>query len=735
MSHLGLALSGGGFRATLFHLGVIRYMRDAGTLEMVEDIASVSGGSILAAHLVLNWDRYTGNDEEFAEAAAEVIRFVQFDVRNHIVRRLPMQLVARSLAKLSRWESRSLTPNALLERYYKDFLYGDRRLFELPEKPGLHILTTNVSDGVLAVFNREGVFIERREEKQPERFRHVPGRMASIAKVVAASSAFPGFFPPVTITADDLGVREGHFPDEAFTDGGVYDNLGTRAFAWLSEHRRQPYDRVIVSDAGKPFQILGDASLGFVAQSIRASDILWDRVWQLERENFGDQNGYFFVPVTHLVNPAEDPACLHPVVQMEISSIRTDLDRFNDLEINALVAHGYEVTRSLHHRIADRSPVAVHEGPPWEPIPGRSSVCCAVNAQPDVEEAHGHGTGGRTGDATTDQRSDGSHSVSHLTARQAGTSTQARIAEQLRRSSERKVWSTLFDFRDWPSYLYLLIAVILFGVLPVYFYRVHRHAAMLTSVINSIAEGDPDIRLVLDLVESNPMAGWVKYEVRDHDELSPVDFEHVDILSRSRILDLRGLDLGPTGSLSNGRVRSRDRILMKFKEEAGAGRKLVFRSYMPMTDVEFRHPADQPPIEIRRIPQPKASGTPHDIYEMHVDLSSLAVETPVTIEIGATLHFVDAMPSRIPYYLEHTSELLTVWMLFPDDHPYRSYKLVRYPIDAAVAGATEEPATGITAPEPIPSRYTIDHPYGRLLGWSAINPRPGMVYECRWTGQ
>jgi predicted acylesterase/phospholipase RssA len=63
MPRLGLALSGGGFRATLYHLGVVRYLRDAGQLQHVTDIAAVSGGSILAAHLVLNWDRYGGDDE------------------------------------------------------------------------------------------------------------------------------------------------------------------------------------------------------------------------------------------------------------------------------------------------------------------------------------------------------------------------------------------------------------------------------------------------------------------------------------------------------------------------------------------------------------------------------------------------------------------------------------------------------------------------------------------------
>jgi len=53
---IGLALSGGGFRATLFHLGVIAFLRDAGKLSEVTYITSVSGGSILSAHLVLNWE-------------------------------------------------------------------------------------------------------------------------------------------------------------------------------------------------------------------------------------------------------------------------------------------------------------------------------------------------------------------------------------------------------------------------------------------------------------------------------------------------------------------------------------------------------------------------------------------------------------------------------------------------------------------------------------------------------
>ncbi len=214
MPRLGLALSGGGFRATLFHLGIVRLLKDAGRLGDVTDIASVSGGSILAAHLVMNWDRYLGDDDRFNEAASEIVRFVQFDVRNRVVRRMPLQYALRPFVKPTPLDSAKLTPNTILERYYRVMLYGDRRLYELPEQPNLHILTTNVSNGGLSVFNRHGLFIQQREKEGVPVFEHVEARMASLTRVVGASSAFPGLFPPVQITAADLGVREGQFTTE-----------------------------------------------------------------------------------------------------------------------------------------------------------------------------------------------------------------------------------------------------------------------------------------------------------------------------------------------------------------------------------------------------------------------------------------------------------------------------------------------------------------------------------------
>src|ERR1700680_4348558 len=83
----GVSLSGGGFRATLFHLGVVRLLYETGLLKHVKFISGVSGGGILAAHLGMNWTRYTANPEEFEAAAGQIIRFTQRDVRNRILRR------------------------------------------------------------------------------------------------------------------------------------------------------------------------------------------------------------------------------------------------------------------------------------------------------------------------------------------------------------------------------------------------------------------------------------------------------------------------------------------------------------------------------------------------------------------------------------------------------------------------------------------------------------------------
>ena len=70
---VGLALSGGGFRATLFHLGSLWRLNELGWLPKLTRITSVSGGSITAGVLGYRWKRLNFDDSGIATNFIEEI--------------------------------------------------------------------------------------------------------------------------------------------------------------------------------------------------------------------------------------------------------------------------------------------------------------------------------------------------------------------------------------------------------------------------------------------------------------------------------------------------------------------------------------------------------------------------------------------------------------------------------------------------------------------------------------
>ena len=128
---IGLALSGGGFRATLFHLGVVRLLNETGQLSEVKRIGAVSGGSILAAHLVLHWEQYAGSKEDFDKAAQEIIQFVQKGIRGQVIRRWIFARLCLALPRLLMPGSRRRwTRTNLLQKQYGR-LYKNKALKDL----------------------------------------------------------------------------------------------------------------------------------------------------------------------------------------------------------------------------------------------------------------------------------------------------------------------------------------------------------------------------------------------------------------------------------------------------------------------------------------------------------------------------------------------------------------------------------------------------------------------------
>ena len=201
----GLALSGGGFRATLFHLGVIRFLYEIGELPKVTHICAVSGGSVLGAHLVLNWSKYTGDDDAFQEATDKLVKFVRADIRGRVVRRWLLNFITHvGFIRRDRW---GLTE--LLQRYF-DCFYEGKALCCLgeagegaSEPPDLHILSTSMSTGDLCSFSKLGFWADL-----PEGVKDITVDSVPIALAVTASSAFPPLFPPVALPRQMLGASQ-----------------------------------------------------------------------------------------------------------------------------------------------------------------------------------------------------------------------------------------------------------------------------------------------------------------------------------------------------------------------------------------------------------------------------------------------------------------------------------------------------------------------------------------------
>jgi NTE family protein len=229
-----LCLSGGGYRAMLFHVGVIWRLVDTGSLGRVDRISSVSGGSITAGVLGLAWERLKPAESGAAERyEAEVVRPLR-ELAGHTIDFWSVVLGAAA-------------PGTISERVagaYRRHLFRDRKLADLPPKPRFVINATNIGSGALWRFTRAYM--------ADWRVGRIRDPDVSLADAVAASSAFPPVLSPHVLDLEGLEwhtdrsndlTGPDHRDNAVLSDGGVYDNLGLET-AW------KRCREVVVSDAG-----------------------------------------------------------------------------------------------------------------------------------------------------------------------------------------------------------------------------------------------------------------------------------------------------------------------------------------------------------------------------------------------------------------------------------------------------------------------------------------------------
>jgi predicted acylesterase/phospholipase RssA len=404
---VGLALSGGGFRASFFHLGVMARLAEIDALRGVEVLSTVSGGSILGAHYYLEVQNLlqTKADREITrEDYIEMVRRVQKNFLEGVQTNIKMQTFA---SLKDNWSfisgKKDYSRSHRLGEFYESQLYQRvadnhaegvaRTMPELRIKPQgvedaqsfkpnfsnwlrrakvptIVLNSTSLNSGHNWQFTASAmgepassisgeIDVNTHYEQRP--YENAPTHDLQnyrLGYAVAASACVPGMFEPLTIT----GLYEGC--TVRLVDGGVHDNQGIAGLL------KENCTRILCSDACGQMGDVANPSDAPPSVLMRASSILQDRVREAEHQDLRYRldsralDGLFFVHTRKELETEsldwissqdrkqletdKDSLTSYGIdreLQEKIANMRTDLDGFSEVEAYALMASGYQITK------------------------------------------------------------------------------------------------------------------------------------------------------------------------------------------------------------------------------------------------------------------------------------------------------------------------------------------------------------------------------------------------------
>jgi NTE family protein len=347
----GLCLSGGGYRAMVFHLGALWRLYEAGMLRDLKRISSVSGGSITAGLLALKWKRLSFDP---ARVRADFVPEVVTPLRALARETIDAESVILGIALPGRVSDR-------VAAAYDEHLFKGATLQDLPDEPRFVINATNVQSGVIWRFMKPYMRDYRvGEVKQPT---------ITLAKAVAASSAFPPVLSPVEMRLDPEAFTPGSGMDlqrppytskVILSDGGVYDNLGLET-VW------KRYRTVLVSDGGGKLQAEEEPKSDWARHSYRVLNLIDSQVRALRqrqviasfRADEGDsahREGAYWGIRTNIADYKLPDALPCPLARTtELAQTPTRLKRLDDERQERLINWGYAVCDAALRKHVDPS--------------------------------------------------------------------------------------------------------------------------------------------------------------------------------------------------------------------------------------------------------------------------------------------------------------------------------------------------------------------------------------------
>ena len=318
---LGLGLSGGVFRASFFHIGILAQMAEQGLLRHVEVISTVSGGSIIGALYYLHVKKLLESkpDDEIKDSDyVDIVKTIETDFLKATEKNIRMSTFADFKVNFRMVQFHYSRSDRIAELYnewlYKGILNGGSDLVQMqelkilpkddPNGGNFHPLEHNITRKAkvpILVINATSLNTGRNWQftaqtmgepptpkvdafdKKPIRLRRADSyanMVASpinqqsfpLAHAVAASACVPVFFDPMTVSNLYHNREDNEEIRVQLVDGGVVDNQGIDGLL--------QYDCTcfVISDAAGQMGTENSPSVDGVPVALRVNRILKDRV-------------------------------------------------------------------------------------------------------------------------------------------------------------------------------------------------------------------------------------------------------------------------------------------------------------------------------------------------------------------------------------------------------------------------------------------------------------------------
>jgi NTE family protein len=364
---LALAFSGGGFRASLAALGVLRFVADAGLLGGVRYVSSVSGGSV--AHGVFAHHYEELQREDFTAEALD--RLVIEPFIDRISERSLIWALLLNLWKIIGPKTRT----NLLADTFDDWFCGGQQLEQLSPNCRFVFNAADLTTGVRFGFERDvfGDYVLGRHTTD--------GSGLRLADAVAASAAFPGAFAPLVLGKYQFPCGDGRVAK--LLDGGAYDNLGLE----VVDDLRDTF--LVAINAGGLFHTGRFGGLPWVRDLVRVNSLLYRQSTSLrQREMIGrfqafeqakkqnqpppdwGRQGILFGLAATFKEPSSEWVASRPEheeLRLKLALVKTTFARFDRELCRQLVYRGWWLAgcsiATFHRDLIDQLPS-------WRPLRG-----------------------------------------------------------------------------------------------------------------------------------------------------------------------------------------------------------------------------------------------------------------------------------------------------------------------------------------------------------------------------